>query len=98
MICFAVVAAIRPNPSGVLSYSARTLPSSSVSAANTVTWPVLRSSSTRACSVAPGVLWYAVRRACSIASTSTSKEISFSRSSIRRMFMSMSTGVSRPSA
>ena len=61
---------------------------------STVTWPVLRSSSTRACSCAPGVLWYAVSRACSIASTSTSKEISFSRSSIRRMLRSMSISAS----
>ena len=56
MICFAVVAAIRPKPSGVSSYSPTTLPSSSSSAANTVTCPVLRSSSTRACSCAPGRL------------------------------------------
>ena len=33
MICFAVVAAIRPNPSGVSSYSPTWLPSSSTSAA-----------------------------------------------------------------
>src|SRR4051794_19558451 len=90
MICFAVVAAIRPKPSGVSSYSATVRPSSSVSAASTVTWPVLRSSETRAFAWAPGDLWYAVRSACSMASTRISKEISFSRSSDRRMFMSMS--------
>ena len=43
MICFAVVAAIRPKPSGVSSYSPTLLPSSSSSAAKTVTWPFLRS-------------------------------------------------------
>ena len=57
MICFAVVAAIRPKPSGVSSYSPIFVPSSSSSAANTVTWPLLRSSTTRASSLAPGVLW-----------------------------------------
>ena len=96
MICLAVVAAIRPKPSGVSSNSRRVLPSSSTSWAMTVTWPVLRSSSTRACSWAPGVLWYAVRSACSIASTSTSKLISFSRSRLRRMLRSMSMSVSPP--
>ena len=90
MICFAVVAAIRPNPSGVSSYSAILVPSSSSSAANTVTWPLLRSSTTRACSTAPGVLWYAVSSACSMASTRMSKEISFSRSSMRKTLRSMS--------
>ena len=48
MTCFAVVAAIRPKPSGVSSYSGPAVPSSSTSRAETVTWPVLRSSSTRA--------------------------------------------------
>src|SRR5689334_14548011 len=90
MICFAVVAAIRPKPSGVSSYSPTFWPSSSSSAAYTVTWPLLRSSSTRASVWAPGDLWYAVSRACSMASTRMSKEISFSRSSERRMVMSMS--------
>ena len=37
MICLAVVAAIRPNPSGVSSYSPTFSPSSSTSVANTVT-------------------------------------------------------------
>ena len=97
MICFAVVAAIRPKPSGVSSNSRSVLPSSSTSWAMTVTCPDLRSSSTRACSWAPGVLWYAVRRACSIASTSTSKLISFSRSRLRRMLRSMSISSPRPS-
>ncbi len=97
MICFAVVAAIRPKPAGVSSYSASVLPSSSVSAAKTVTWPLLRSSCTRAVVCAPGVLWYAVRSACSMASTRMSKEISFSRSSERRMFMSMSMRLRTPS-
>src|SRR4051812_3217979 len=97
MICFAVVAAIRPKPSGVSSYSPILAPSSSSSAAYTVTCPLLRSSSTRASSTAPGVLWYAVSSACSIASTRTSKEISFSRSSVRRIdrSMSMSSGLLR---
>ena len=90
MICFAVVAAIRPKPSGVSSYSPTTLFSSSTSCAITVTCPLLRSSSTRACSWAPLVLWYAVSRACSMASTRTAKGISFSRSSIRSRLMSMS--------
>ncbi len=39
---------------------------------------------------APGVLWYAVSSACSIASTRMSKEISFSRSRARSSVMSMS--------
>src|SRR4051794_20042267 len=95
MICFAVVAAIRPKPAGVSSYSESLLPSSSTSAARTVTCPVLRSRETRASGCAPGVLWYAVRSACSMASTRISKEISFSRSSERRMFMSMSMTASR---
>src|SRR4051794_15063710 len=90
MICLAVVAAIRPKPLGLSSYSPTFSPSSSSSVAKTVTCPVLRSSSTRACSMAPGVLWYAVRRDCSMASIRTSKEISFSRSSVRRMLRSMS--------
>ena len=91
MICFAVVAAIRPKPAGVSSYSSprRCRPRRPRAPAR-VTCPFLRSSSTRAVSCAPGVLWYAVSSACSIASTSTSKEISFSRSSILRMLRSMS--------
>ena len=48
MTCLAVVAAIRPNPAGVSSYSGPAVPSSSTSRAHTVTWPLLRSSSTRA--------------------------------------------------
>ena len=57
MICFAVVAAILPKPSGVSSYSRTALPSSSVSVARTVTCPVLRSSSTRAARPSPEVRW-----------------------------------------
>ena len=53
--CFAVVAATRPKPSGVSSHSRPTAPSSSTSWAHTVTCPDARSSSTRACSCAPGV-------------------------------------------
>ena len=47
----------------------------------------------RLVSWAPGVLWYAVSSACSSASTRMSKQISFSRSSARRMLRSMSIGV-----
>ena len=62
---------------------------------STVTWPVLRSSShARAAAGRPASCGTAMRRACSIASTSRSKEISFSRSSTRRMLMSMSIDVS----
>ena len=56
------LAAIRPKPSGVSSYSAIWLPSSSSSAANTVTWPLFRSSCTRACSTAPEEMRQATRR------------------------------------
>jgi hypothetical protein len=53
----AVAAAIRPNPVGVSSYSRTTLPSASFSAAHTTTWPVLRSSSTRAECSGSSVRW-----------------------------------------
>ena len=70
--------------------------SSGSSLAHTVTWPVLRSSSTRARRRLPSVRWYAMRRADSIASTSRSKEISFSRTRPRRALMSMSTATPPP--
>src|SRR4051794_12852664 len=94
--CFAVVAAMRPKPSGVSSYSPTTSPSSSVSAAKTVTLPVLRSRWTRAFSCAPLVLWYAVSSACSRASTRMSKLISFSRSSARSRVRSTSMSTPLP--
>ena len=53
----AVVAAIRPKPSGVSSYSRPAAPSSAGSLAQTVTWPLPRSISTRAVGAAPGVEW-----------------------------------------
>src|SRR5437764_1059632 len=53
MTCRAVVAAMRPKPAGVSSYSRNTFPSGPTSCANTVTSPVRRSSTTRACSCAP---------------------------------------------
>ena len=56
MTCLAVVAAIRPKPLGVSSNSRRAFRSSSVSAAHTVTCPVLRSSSTRASAGALGAV------------------------------------------
>ena len=49
---------------------------------------------TRACGLAPSVCRYAVSRAVSIASTTVSKEISFSRSMARNA--AMSTFTSRP--
>ncbi|CAH0327189.1 hypothetical protein SRABI128_05853 [Microbacterium sp. Bi128] len=56
MICRAVLAAMRPKPAGVSSNSPIGAPSSSISVAQMVTWPLLRSSSARAFSKAPGVL------------------------------------------
>ena len=57
MTCRAVVAAIRPNPAGVSSYSRTAVASAPVWMAHTVTWPLLRSTSTRADDDAPSDLW-----------------------------------------
>ncbi len=99
MTCLAVVAAIRPKPDGVSSNSRGSAPSSrsaGSSLAHTVTCPVLRSSSTRAWRRLPSVRWYAMRRADSMAATSRSNEISFSRTKPRRALMSMSTATPPP--
>ena len=88
--CRAVDAATRPKPSGVLSYSPTWLPSSSRSGTSTLTWPVLRFSSTRAPGTAPSVRSYALSSASSIAFTRTSNGTSFSRSISRSTEMSMS--------
>src|SRR3954468_24038924 len=94
MTCFAVIAAIRPNPLGVSSHSRTRAPSSSSSCAKTRTSPLLRSSSTRACGSAASVCWYAARSALSIASTTVSKETSFSRTRLRSAVTSMFMGAS----
>ena len=88
--CRAVVAAMRPKPSGVSSYSRMTLPSSSRSLAITTTWPVLRSTETRARSAAPTVCMYATCSACSIVSTTTSSDRSFSRTNALSALTSIS--------
>ncbi len=67
----AVVAATRPNPSGVSSHSVIVLPSSSTSAAMTLTSPVLRSISMRASAAWPSVCRYAVSSADLMVSTSS---------------------------
>src|SRR3954447_4837834 len=92
--CFAVIAAMRPNPLGVSSHSRTRAPSSSSSCAKTRTSPLLRSSSTRACVSAASVCWYAARSALSIASTTVSKETSFSRTRLRSAVTSMFMGAS----
>src|SRR5579875_3705157 len=86
----AVVAAIRPKPAGVSSYSRSTAPFSSVSAAHTVTCPDLRSTSTRAVGAEPSVLWYATSSASSMARITRSIEMSFSASRLLRTDTSMS--------
>ena len=58
----AVAAATRPKPSGVWSYSPILLPSSSSSGARTLTLPLVRSTSTRAPSTAPGVFCVGVQQ------------------------------------
>jgi hypothetical protein len=92
----AVIAAIRPKSPGVSSYSRTTEPSSPSSCAQTVTVPVRRSTSTRACGCAPSVCRYAVSSAVSIASTTVSNEISFSRSIARSAAMSTFTTAPPP--
>src|SRR5580704_16065330 len=86
----AVVAAIRPKPSGVSSYSRTGAPSGPVSVAHTVTCPVRRSISTRAVGAAPSVRWYATSSASSMALMASSIEMSFSLSRLRRTLKSMS--------
>src|SRR5499427_2488407 len=90
MTCRAVVAAIRPKPAGVWSYSRSTWPSSPVSAAQTVTCPVVRSTSTRAVAAESPDLWYATSSASSMALIARSIEMSFSLSRLRRTLRSMS--------
>src|SRR5215467_1368142 len=90
----AVVAAIRPNPAGVSSYSRAVAPSAPVSRAQTVTWPVFLSTSTRAAGLAPSVLWYAINSASSIALMTVSSEMSFSLSRLRSTLRSMSIAAS----
>ena len=86
----AVVAAIRPNPAGVSSYSWTTAPSGPVWMAQTVTWPLLRFTSTRAVGDAPSDLWYATSSASSMALIAWSSEMSFSLSRLRSTLRSMS--------
>src|ERR1700722_9304324 len=76
--CRAVVAAIRPNPAGVSSYSR----------------PVARFTSTREAGLAPSVLWYAISSASSIALMAVSDEMSFSFSRLRSTLRSMSIAAS----
>src|SRR6202451_1847400 len=90
MTCRAVVAAIRPNPAGVSSYSRTTAPSGPVWMAQTVTWPLFRSTSTRAATDAPSDLWYATSSASSMALMAWSSEMSFSLSRLRSTLRSMS--------
>src|ERR1700753_306250 len=91
----AVVAAIRPKPAGVSSYSRPGAPSASAaSLAQTVTCPVCRFTSTRAAGLAPSVLWYAISSASSIALIAVSDEMSFSLSRLRRTLRSMSIAAS----
>src|SRR3984957_14928656 len=92
--CRAVVAAIRPNPAGVSSYSRPVTPSSLASRAQTVTWPVARFTSTREAGLAPSVLWYAISSASSIALMAVSDEMSFSFSRLRSTLRSMSIAAS----
>src|SRR5580700_11393318 len=92
--CLAVVAAIRPKPAGVSSYSRAVAPSTPVSRAHTVTWPVFLSTSTRAAGLAPSVLWYAINSASSIALMTVSSEMSFSLSRLRSTLRSMSIAAS----
>src|ERR1700689_1734490 len=92
MTCRAVVAAIRPKPSGVSSYSRVTVPSAPVSAAQTVTWPLRLLTSTRAVGAAPSVRWYATRSASSMAFMARSIEMSFSASRLFRTLRSISIG------
>src|SRR5580693_22328 len=92
--CRAVVAAIRPNPAGVSSYSRPVTPSSVASRAQTVTWPVARLTSTREAGLAPSVLWYAISSASSIALMAVSDEMSFSFSRLRSTLRSMSIAAS----
>src|SRR4029079_1870367 len=68
-------------------------PSSPTSRAMTATCPVLRSSTTRASGLEPSVWWYATSSAASMAETTTSSEISFSRTKPRSAAMSMSTSL-----
>src|ERR1700722_4497480 len=86
----AVVAALRPNPAGVSSTSWTTAPSGPVWMAQTVTWPLLRSTSTRAVDDAPSDLWYATSSASSMALIAWSSEMSFSLSKLRSTVRSMS--------
>ena len=88
----AVVAAIRPNPSGVSSYSWTTVPSSSTSWAITRTAPLLRLTSMRACGANPSVWRYAVSNAVSMAVMTVSIEIPLSASIMRSALMSMFIG------
>src|SRR5882757_10869222 len=92
--CLAVVAAIRPKPAGVSSYSRSGAPSEPASLAQTVTWPVFLSTSTRAAGLAPSVLWYAISSASSIALIAVSDEMSFSLSRLRSTLRSMSIAAS----
>src|ERR1700728_4458126 len=92
MTCRAVVAAIRPKPSGVSSYSRVTVPSAPVSVAHTVTWPLPLLTSTRAVVAAPSVRWYATRSASSMALMARSIEMSFSASRLFRTLRSISIG------
>src|ERR1700733_2940590 len=92
--CLAVVAAIRPKPAGVSSYSRPGAPFGPVSLAQTVTWPVFLSTSTRAAGLAPSVLWYAISSASSIALIAVSDEMSFSLSRLRSTLRSMSIAAS----
>src|ERR1700722_6045394 len=94
MTCLAVVAAIRPKPAGVSSYSLPGAPSGPVSLAQTVTWPFFLSISTRATGLAPSVLWYAISSASSIALIAVSDEMSFSFSRLRSTLRSMSIAAS----
>src|SRR5215469_14154755 len=90
----AVVAAIRPNPAGVSSYSRCAAPSGPDSRAQTVTWPVFRFTSTRAAGLDPSIFWYAISSASSIALMAVSCEISFSLSRLRSTLRSMSIAAS----
>src|SRR6516164_9253280 len=90
MTCLAVVAAIRPNPAGVSSYSWTTAPSGPVLMAQTVTCPLFLSTSTRADGDAPSDLWYATSSASSMALIARSREMSFSLSRLRSTLRSIS--------
>ena len=93
----AVVAAIRPNPSGVSSHSSSVSPSWVSVRASTRTRPVLRSMSMRACGWWPSVCLYAVSKAVSMASITVSKGMSLSRSIARSAAMSTFTSTPSPS-